>query len=744
MTRILSALTIISLTACGGGSDTATVEASINQPRSGDEVTDAVSISFLGLYGPSTGEPAVTELAWTSSLTGDLHVTQQPEESGESRFSRRLPEGEHEIRFQVTFADGQIASDVIDLTVAASGNAPQVTILAPEQGATIAEGRAVTLQGEAESTGFPPEELAAAWSIVAPDGGSHDLPPEPVGVDGSSNATWTPASAGTYTISLQVTDPESFVGRASVQVDVLDLSSVDNDGDAYTADVDCDDDDPTINPGADDEPDLEFVDRNCDGIDGDIERSVFVDLSGGSDSASGLLPTEAVQSLDAALDIAAADGRDWILLRHGASEPYRLDSLDLPVSIAGGYGSSFLSRRETDRTLVSPEHSGTGLVLWRLAEPVTLQHLRIESGGPRGGGSDHSVALHAFECSEVFLEATTIRAYDARDASAAPTPPKAEDGDDGATGGSVSRSCSGIFTDCATGSSGTTCGGHGGPDYRSGGRGGEPGVSSSRSGRSGHDGSGSGGGDGGSGAIVGTFIFTAQEGDPGGTPTSTAAQGDHSPAVGSFSESASSWVELSYQPPVADPGGRGASGYGGGGGGGGAAASHPSCSSQIIPGGGGGGGGGGGRGGEGGPGGTGGGASIAVAVTDSGLRFSESSVVVGSGGRGGDGGPGGAPGDGGAGGTGGTSTGVLSASAGGDATRGGRGGPGGAGRAGGSGGGGAGGPSLGVWCRGAASIEGLSSDRVTTPTEGARGGLAGGSTGLRAPGGLVAAFYECD
>lgn len=63
----------------------------------------------------------------------------------------------------------------------------------------------------------------------------------------------------------------------------------DRDGDGFTNRQDCAPDDPSVRPGATDKPDLGFVDRNCDGIDGDKSRAVFVAPApnGGNDASSG-------------------------------------------------------------------------------------------------------------------------------------------------------------------------------------------------------------------------------------------------------------------------------------------------------------------------------------------------------------------------------------------------------------------------------------------------------------------------
>jgi hypothetical protein len=53
--------------------------------------------------------------------------------------------------------------------------------------------------------------------------------------------------------------------------------------------LDCNDADPAIHPGVPDDPDAAFVDNNCDGIDGDIAKAIFVATSGSDGPTCGTL-----------------------------------------------------------------------------------------------------------------------------------------------------------------------------------------------------------------------------------------------------------------------------------------------------------------------------------------------------------------------------------------------------------------------------------------------------------------------
>lgn len=485
----------------------------------------------------------------------------------------------------------------------------------------------------------------------------------------------------------------------NVDVELLDC---DADGDGYSpGQGDCDDADPAIHPGAQDDPDLAFVDSNCDGIDGDESRSIFVS-TGGLDGSPGtrLQPKRTIQ---AGIAAAAPHGYD-VLVISGEYETGGGLVLATGVSIFGGYGAAW-SRPSGSASIVR------GAPQAALASGVTDIVLQlITLSAQNGGDQGNAYGLRALS-SSLRLERVVIQAGPGRDGGV---------GGPGVVGGPANNGSAGIAGSCDNNVSAP--GGAGGfsPVGRNGGAGGNGRYA--LSGVAGFSGSGAGGGGGGAGGSAGVTGQPGLNGQPGqhGSDGFNGAGGGNAP----FS-AGDHWIGLSGA-----NGGQGA--HGGGGGGGGAGGGQDGVFVIDGTGNGGGGGGAGGAGGAAGVGGAAGGGSFGLYLHNSSVAVTEgSTVAAGQGGRGWMGSNGNPGQQGGAGGFG---AGYCTDEIG----RGGNGGAGGNGGRGGAGGGGAGGPSIGAF-RDAASTLIFSDSPQPTHGPGGPGGqsYAGaawhGSVGLSVP-----------
>ncbi|MFO0696967.1 MAG: hypothetical protein U0230_25565 [Polyangiales bacterium] len=437
----------------------------------------------------------------------------------------------------------------------------------------------------------------------------------------------------------------------------------------------CDARDPYRHPGMADPVEDSFFDSNCDGVDGEESKLVFVAIDG-TDGAGCGTRANPCRTINYGLSVANPSRPDVVVSKGTYNERVVLKQ---GIAVHGGYSradgwarsasyvaviSGFpesvygqgLSAATLERfTIASPNASGTGASVYGIrlvSANVTLRHLTVSTGNATTGYSGGS----------------------------------GSNGAGGDRGGDASGRThgNGAGAKCG-GSSGGSNGGDGGYDGTSWACGTNwtgPGANgSSQCGTAGAGGGspscGSGGSPGGGGGMCGG-------GSSGGTGNNA--------SLGVLSGNV-------WSPYVGANGGNGTAGTGGSGGGGGGAGDAV-VGGNGGDGGGGGGGGGGGCGGTGGYGGGGGGAAIALlAIDSSGIVVSDCSFSAGRGGDGGRGGNGGAGGGGGgggsgAGGGGGGGSGVSGAGRGGDGGSGAGGGHGGAGQ------GGPGGPSVGVMtCR---------------------------------------------
>jgi CARDB protein len=445
-------------------------------------------------------------------------------------------------------------------------------------------------------------------------------------------------------------------------------SLLDSDGDGYPDNVDCAPHDPSIHPGAADKPDLGFVDSNCDGIDGDKTKAIFVSPTG-KDSNPGTM-ARPKQSLNAAVTAAALVKKDV----YAAAGGYGRVDLASGVSIYGGYGAGWSRPAATATAIIGP---GPEAALADGATGVTIQLLTL-NGNPLTGPGASAYGLRAINGSNVVLEQDIVSAGDARAGA---------DGAAGAAGAAGGNGSDGAAGDCDAAVAGNQNGGAGGTSPAN-----HPGGSGGRGGQGPDAGFDPGtpypGADGGRGVTD----IPGGVGGIGGNPGHSGAKGSFglegangANGVGGANVLGSGllWAGLS-----GSAGTNGQPGNGGGGGGGGGGQYCAFCMGGTGNQGGGGGGGGGG--GSPGAGGSAGGGSFGVYIWNSAVSIVGSTIRAGAGGAGGRGGDGGAGGLFGAPGKGGTAC-TNEVGAGGD------GGFGALGGFGGAGGGGAGGPSIAVF-----------------------------------------------
>ncbi len=495
-------------------------------------------------------------------------------------------------------------------------------------------------------------------------------------------------------------------------------------------------------PSTTDDPDGAYQDANCDGIDGEITRGIFVAVAGVDDTGCGLTTTDPCATINNGIVRASSTGRPNVYIQAGTyTETLRLIS---GVRIWGGYSGSwqrnsystaghvvtinggldngiggdseYLTVRAhslvaevtiADLILVGPQAVGTvggdgrsSYVIHANAALLRLERLRIVAGngadGAGGAIGTDAVLVDAQSYMNAsgggdgrqYFNVCDISGRGAgggRGTNTCTQSPSTRDMDGGAGGAGGE-----MDTDCGiTGA----CGAFGNCDAQAGDNGADGDFRSGVNGEKGY------------GGPAGTSACNASS-DPSGNGglVANGAGGTRATLIGGVS--AGYWYA-----GTGGGGGTGQNGSGGGGGGGAGGCDNGSGTDAYGAGGGGGGAGGcAARGGGGGGGGGGGAFGIFATGTGSTIVMTNVTIARGNGGRGGDGGRGGRGQSAGGGAGPGNNPGAAAAGSGGAGVHGGHGG---------GGAGGHGGRSIGVaWTPGVT---------VTPTTVTYTGGVAGGA-----------------
>ena len=480
---------------------------------------------------------------------------------------------------------------------------------------------------------------------------------------------------------------------------------VDQDGDGFApSQGDCNDDDIMINPGALDNPDDFYLDRNCDGIDGELTKLLFVAATGNDGNPGTRVAPFA--TISAALLAASANASITGIAVSDGTYNERIELVD-GKSIYGGYlsGSNW-TRAIAPLPRITGEYiSGRreALIADSITTATTIEFLELLTPNVTTSG-DSNYGARISNSTALVMRRLNINVGNGANAASGTNGSAGANGIDGANGGNA-----------VSGSSGGGGGGAGGnfscgAETTSGGAGGDGGYDTG-AGMNGIGGFGNAAGLGGIGGNGGqdngltcSLGSSGSNGFSGQIATAGAAGAAGSNAAGSFVGNL--WLGASGG--AGQAGGNGSGGGGGGGGGGGASAA--ACIADR--GAGGGGGGAGGCGGSGGTGGLAGGGSFGIVLSSSTVDISDTSILTGSGGSGGSGGGGAAGGTGGAG--------AFGGSPADDGRPGGNGGNGGSAGDGGGGGGGCGGASIGI-----AHIGASSSNRINVSITASTGGSGG-------------------
>ncbi len=232
----------------------------IQLPPSGTEVNEGEALEFQALVTDDVDDPPALDLLWSSDIDGVLSEESSADADGYVFFTTSaLSPGNHVITLQVTDSGAQSAEDWVDIVVLSVPDAPTVEIIHPIPGEYGIEGEEFEFVALVEDAADEPEALLLSIASDL-DGVFCEPTPDGVGKAACSHAL----SAGGHVLTFTVTDSDGMTATDLAYFEVTGLEETDGDGDGFTDEMgDCDDDDDSIYPTADESANGE--DDDCDG-----------------------------------------------------------------------------------------------------------------------------------------------------------------------------------------------------------------------------------------------------------------------------------------------------------------------------------------------------------------------------------------------------------------------------------------------------------------------------------------------
>jgi hypothetical protein len=161
---------------------------------------------------------------------------------------------------------------------------------------------------------------------------------------------------------------------------------------------------------ATDEPDASFVDANCDGVDGDVTQTVFVDVVSGNNANAG---TRAAPGASVAAGIAKAqtDGKTLVLVSKGTYN--ERVTLANGISIHGSYDAAAAwarSNASVSKILSGAVAGGrvSALDAINISSPTSVTGMSIEAGNASTMGMS-SYGVYCLNCEALVLTRNTIK-----------------------------------------------------------------------------------------------------------------------------------------------------------------------------------------------------------------------------------------------------------------------------------------------------------------------------------------------
>ncbi len=280
MPRLLASPALLMLlAACSGGDTEVKVaddppEITVISPLEGASFDPLVAVQFCLSVSDNSPDDTMRLVA-QSSVDGtiwshDIDTEPVACEGGNFGFEATLSDDDHGITFTVTDPADQVGTATLNL-LRTDNSAPFCEVLTPLDAEAFEAGTVVAFSAHAEDAEESAEELTAVLQSDV-EGELYSGSPDSAG---SVNTSLTALTPGYHALTLTITDPRGLVGACATTIYMNDCTDWDNDG-FTTCNDDCDDDDDTVYPGAEDI--IDGKDNDCDGITD--EGAPYVDDDG--------------------------------------------------------------------------------------------------------------------------------------------------------------------------------------------------------------------------------------------------------------------------------------------------------------------------------------------------------------------------------------------------------------------------------------------------------------------------------
>ena len=162
-----AAILVLSLLGCTDGNIRTSnnlPEVVIQQPVDGSTHPADQPLELRGRAIDTGAGGGITEVAWTSDVSGVLFEGPADDSDGNTAFVWEAPEGgPHEITLRATDTAGATARETISLTIA-QDLAPDCTITSPTGAVILDSSQPILLQGQVDDDITAVTELAIAWT----------------------------------------------------------------------------------------------------------------------------------------------------------------------------------------------------------------------------------------------------------------------------------------------------------------------------------------------------------------------------------------------------------------------------------------------------------------------------------------------------------------------------------------------------------------------------------------------------